>query len=91
MHYLVLATESNEIETWVVQRTFTSAADPTKEELTQMFYVAHWKEAAEDATEPTDDWTEDDFQDFYEENGGNIYVDHVFKSPTPIHLEEVAK
>ena len=33
MHYLVLATESNETETWVVQRTFTSDFELTKEEL----------------------------------------------------------
>ena len=27
MHYLLLATESNETETWVVQRTFTSESE----------------------------------------------------------------
>ena len=90
-NYIVLATESDETESWVVQRTFTSETELTYEQLQEKFLASHCKEAAEDATEPTDDWTEDDFQDFYEENGGNIHVDHMFKSPTPIHLEEVAK
>ena len=90
-NYIVLATESDETESWVVQRTFTSETELTYEQLQEKFLASHWKEAAEDATEPTDDWTEDDFQDFYEENGGNIHVDHMFKSPTPIHLEEVTK
>ena len=49
MHYLVLATESNETETWVVQRTFTSDSELTKEQLEEKFLVAHWKEFAEDA------------------------------------------
>ena len=44
MHYLVLATESNETETWVVQRTFTSDFELTKEELEEKFLAAHWKE-----------------------------------------------
>ena len=90
-NYIVLATESDETESWVVQRTFTSETELTYEQLQEKFLASHWKEAAEDATEPTDDWTEDDFQNFYEENGGNIYVDHVFQSTTPLHLEEVAK
>jgi len=92
MHYLVLATESDETESWSVHRTFSSAAEPTKEELTQMFYVAHWKEAAkEGASEPIDNWTEEDFQTFYEENGGSIHVDHVYHTKLPIYLEEVAE
>ena len=55
MHYLVLATESNETETWIVQRTFTSDFELTKEELEEKFLVAHWKEFAEDASAPIDD------------------------------------
>ena len=91
MHYIVIATESDETESWSVQRTFTSDTELTKGELEHMFYVAHWKEATEDATEPTDNWTEDDCQTFFEENGGNIHVDHVYHTKLPIYLEEVAE
>ena len=91
MHYIVIATESDETESWSVQRTFTSAAEPSRAELEHMFYVAHWKEAAKDATEPTDNWTEEDLQTFYEENGGSIHVDHVYHTKLPIYLEEVAE
>ena len=92
MHYIVIATESDETESWSVQRTFTSETELTKAELEHMFYVAHWKEAAkEGASEPTDNWTEEDCQTFFEENGGNIHVDHVYHTKLPIYLEEVAK
>lgn len=95
MHYLVLAVEStgDSVGTMIiVQRTFTSDTELTKDELERMFLVAHWKEFAElGESEPTDNWTEDDFQEFYEENDGIIEVDHIFQSITPIHLEEVAK
>ena len=92
MHYLVLATESNETETWVVQRTFTSDSELTKEQLEDMFLVAHWKEFAEDGAAPIDeDWTTDDYEEFYKENDGIIFVDHFYQSNTPLHLEEVAK
>ena len=92
MHYLVLATESNETETWVVQRTFTSDFELTKEELEDKFLAAHWKEFAEDGAAPIDeDWTTDDYEEFYKENDGVIFVDHFYQSTTPLHLEEVAK
>ena len=92
MHYLVLATESNETETWVVQRTFTSDSELTKEQLEEKFLAAHWKEFAEDGAAPIDeDWTTDDYEEFYKENDGIIFVDHFYQSITPLHLEEVAK
>ena len=95
MHYLVLAVESTGDfagNMFIVQRTFTSDSELTKEQLERMFLVAHWKEFAElGESEPTDNWTEDDFQEFYEENDGIIEVDHFYQSNTPIHLEEVAK
>ena len=92
MHYLVLATESNETETWVVQRTFTSDSELTKEELEEKFLAAHWKEFAEDGAAPIDeDWTTDDYEYFYKENERIIFVDHFYQSTTPLHLEEVAK
>ena len=92
MHYIVIATESDETESWSVQRTFTSDTELTKDELERMFLVAHWKEFAElGESEPTDNWTEDDCQTFFEENGGNIYVDHVYHTKLPIYLEEVAE
>ena len=95
MHYLVLAVESTGDfagTMLIVQRTFTSDSELTKEQLERMFLVAHWKEFAElGESEPTDNWTEDDFQQFYEENDGMIEVDHFYQSNTPIHLEEVAK
>ena len=93
MHYLVLAVEStgDSVGTMIiVQRTFSSDTKLTKAELERMFYVAHWKEFAElGESEPTDGWTDDDFQEFYEENDGIIDIDHIFQSNTPIHLEEV--
>ena len=92
MHYLVLATESNETETWIVRRTFMSDSELTKEELEEKFLAAHWKEFAEDASAPIDeDWTTDDYEEFYKENDGIIFVDHFYQSTTPLHLEEVAK
>ena len=95
MHYLVLAVEStgDSYGTMIiVQRTFSSDTELTKDELERMFYVAHWKEFAElSESESTDGWTDDDFQEFYEENDGIIDIDHIFQSNTPIHLEEVAK
>ena len=93
MHYLVLATESNETETWVVQRTFTSDSELTKEQLEHMFLVAHWKEFAEEGSAPNEykNWTTDDYEEFYTSNDGIIYVDHYYQSTTPLHLEEVAK
>jgi len=95
MHYLLLAVESTGDfagNMFVVQRTFTSDSELTKEQLERMFLVAHWKEFAENGeSESTDNWTEDDFQEFYEENDGIIEVDHYYQSITPIHLEEVAK
>ena len=92
MHYLVLATESNETETWIVQRTFISDSELTKEELEEKFLAAHWKEFAEDGAAPIDeDWTTDDYEEFYKENDGIIFVDHFYQSITPLHLEEVAK
>ena len=92
MHYILIATESDETESWAVQRTFTSDTELTKAELEHMFYVAHWKEAAEDANEPTDNWTIDDCQTFYENKMQcNIHVDHVYHTQLPIYLEEVAE
>ena len=92
MHYLVLATESNETETWIVQRTFISDSELTKEELEEKFLAAHWKEFAEDGAAPIDeDWTTDDYEEFYKENDGIIFLDHFYQSNTPLHLEEVAK
>ena len=92
MHYLVLATESDETETWVVHRTFTSDSELTKEQLEEKFLAAHWKEFAEDGAAPIDeDWTTDDYEEFYKENDGIIFVDHFYQSTTPLHLEEVAK
>mgnify|MGYP003150468697 CR=1 FL=1 len=94
MHYLVLATESNETETWVVQRTFTSDSELTKEQLERMFLVAHWKEYAEEqngSAQIDDNWTIDDYEEFYTSMDETIYVDHFYQSTTPIHLEEVTK
>ena len=92
MHYIVIATESDETESWSVQRTFTSAAEPSRAELEHMFYVELWiKEAEEGSSEPIDNWTEEDFQTFYEENGGSIHVDHVYHTKLPIYLEQVAE
>ena len=67
MHYLVLASEYDDVgDIWVVQRTFTSNFKLTKEQLERMFLVAHWKENAEEsASEPIDNWTEEDFQTLY--------------------------
>ena len=92
MHYIVIATESDETESWSVQRTFTSDSELSKEQLTQMFYVEHWKkEAEEGASEPIDNWTEEDFLNFYFETGCTIHVDHVYHTKLPIYLEEVAE
>ena len=92
MHYLVLATESNETETWVVQRTFTSDSELTKEQLEEKFLAAHWKEFAEEGSAPNaDNWTIDDYEEFYTSNDGIIFVDHFYQSTTPLHLEEVTK
>ena len=92
MHYLVLATESDGTESWAVQRTFTSDIELTKAQLVNMFKKEHYKQEAEfGASEPTDNWTEEDFQTFYWESDCTIHVDHVFQSTTPLQLEEVAK
>ena len=65
MHYLVLATESNETETWVVQRTFTSDSELTKEELEEKFLAAQWKDFAVDGAAPIEeDWTTDAYEEF---------------------------
>ena len=65
---------------------------PDKEELEEKFLAAHWKEFAEEGSAPIDDnWTTDDYEEFYTTNDGIIYVDHYYQSITPIHLEEVAK
>ena len=65
MHYLLLAVESTGDfagNMFVVQRTFTSDSELTKEQLERMFLVAHWKEFAENGeSESTENWTEDDF------------------------------
>ena len=92
MHYLVIATESDETESWSVQRTFISDTELTKAQLVNMFKKEHYKQEAEfGASEPTDNWTEEDFQTFYWESDCTIHVDHVFQSTTSLHLEEVAK
>jgi len=96
MHYLVLGQESiNDIfsgDLSVVQRTFTSDSELTKEQLERMFLVAHWKEFAEDGeSESTENWTADDYEEFFNENDGFVVVDHYYQSNSPIHLEEVAK
>ena len=96
MHYLVLGQESiNDIfsgDLSVVQRTFTSDSELTKEELERMFLVAHWKEFAENGeSESTNNWTADDYEEFFNENDGFVVVDHFYQSNTPIHLEEVAQ
>ena len=95
MHYLVLAVESSgdSVGTmYIVYRTFTSETELSKDELERMFYVAHWKEFAElGESEPTDKWTEEDFQEFYEENDGIIDIDRIFKSTKPFNLEEVTE
>jgi|9_EtaG_2_1085328.scaffolds.fasta_scaffold28208_2 hypothetical protein len=96
MHYLVLGQESiNDIfsgDLSVVQRIFTSNSELTKQQLERKFLVAHWKEYAEEAySESTDNWTADDYEEFFNENNGFVVVDHFYQSNTPIHLEEVAK
>ena len=96
MHYLVIGQESiNDIfsgDLSVIQRTFTSDTELTKEQLERMFLVAHWKEYTKEAySESTDNWTEDDYEEFFHENDGFVVVDHFYQSPTPLHLEEVAK
>ena len=92
MHYLVIATESNETESWAVQRTFTSDTELTKAQLVNMFKKEHWKEEAEfGASESTDNWTEEDFQTFYWESDCDIHVDYVLQSTTPLHHKELTK
>ena len=43
-NYIVLATESDETESWAVQRTFTSDIELTKAQLIHMFKKEHWKQ-----------------------------------------------
>ena len=40
-NYIVLATESDETESWVVQRTFTSETELTYEQLQEKFLASH--------------------------------------------------
>ena len=93
MHYLVLASEHDELgDSWVVKRTFTSNEQLTKKQLEKMFLLEHYKnDAKEGSTESTENWTDEHFEDFYNEGQCNISVEHFYQSLTPINLEEVTK
>jgi len=93
MHYLVLASEHDELgDCWVVKRTFTCKCELTKEQLEEKFLAAHWKEFAEEAAAPIDElWTTDDYEEFYKENNGTISIEHFYQSLTPINFKEVAE
>tara|TARA_R100000781_G_scaffold72566_1_gene45345 strand:- start:2837 stop:3118 length:282 start_codon:yes stop_codon:yes gene_type:complete len=92
MHYLVLASEYDELgDSWVVKRTFTSDEQLTKKQLEEMFLLEHYKnDAKEGSSESTENWTDEDFEDFYNEGQCKISVEHFYQSLTPVNLEEVA-
>ena len=91
MHYLVLASEHDELgDSWVVKRTFTSDEQLTKKQLEEMFLLEHYKDyAKEGACESIKNWTDEDFENFYDEGECNISVEHFYHTQLPIYLEEV--
>ena len=92
MDYLVLASEYDEFgDSWVVKRTFTSDEELTKKQLEEMFLLEHYKNEAEEcSSESTDNWTDEDFENFYNEGQCKISVEHFYHTKLPIYLEEVA-
>ena len=93
MDYLVLASEYDELgDSWVVKRTFTSDEQLTKKQLKEMFLLEHYRSNAEEgACESIKNWTDEDFESFYNDGQCNISIEHFYQSNTPIHLEEVAE
>jgi len=93
MHYLVLASEYDELgDSWVVKRTFTSDEQLTKKQLEEMFLLEHYRSNAEEcACESIKNWTDEDFESFYNEGQCNISIEHFYQSLTLINLEEVTK
>jgi len=93
MHYLVLASEHDELgDSWVVKRTFTSDEQLTRKQLEEMFLLEHYRDYAEEgASTSIKNWTDEDFENFYDEGECNISVEHFYHTQSPIYLEEVAE
>jgi len=92
MNYLVIGREGGTCcgdESWEnsISKVFSTDVELTKEELIEKFHKHVVLSFFEDGADET--WTDDDFEQAYEEENGWNCVDTIFKSKKPFDLEEV--
>ena len=92
MNYLVIGREGGTFcddESWEnsISKVFSSDVELTREELIEKFHQQAVLSFAEDGAVET--WTEDDFEQAYDEENNWNCVDIIFKSEKPFDLKEV--
>lgn len=85
MNYLVVGQHRyNSADSWREYLIFSSDKELTDEELERKFYM-HWVyKFSEECDGAEDDWTEDDYIEFFEENDGDAIVDYILKTKESI-------
>lgn len=92
MNYLVIGREGGTFcdgESWEnsILKVFSSDVELTKKELKEKFHKQAVLSLSEDGADKT--WTEDDFEQAYEDENGWNCVDKIIKSEKPFDLKEV--
>ena len=88
MNYLVIGREGFDSDAQIkTTRVFSSDIELTKEELIEKWHKKAVLDFIGSDAEP--DWTDEDFEETYEEADAWNWVDMIFKSEKPIELEEM--
>ena len=92
MNYLVIGRGGGTFcdgESWEnsILKVFSSDVELTKKELKEKFHKQAVLSLSEDGADKT--WTEDDFEQAYEDENGWNCVDKIIKSEKPFDLKEV--
>ena len=89
MNYLVIGEHKfNSSDSWKEHLVFSSDKELTDEELERKFYM-HWVYKFPEDSDNTEDWTEKDYIEFFQENDGDAVVDYILKTEESIPTLEI--
>ena len=84
MNYLVIGEHKfNSSDSWKEHLVFSSDKELTDEELERKFYM-HWVYKFPEDSDNTEDWTEQDYIEFFQEKDGDAFVDYILKTEESI-------
>ena len=89
MNYLVIGEHKfNSSDSWKEHLVFSSDKELTDEELERKFYM-HWVYKFPEDSDNTEDWTEQDYIEFFQENDGDAFVDYILETEESIPTLEI--